>query len=71
MKALRTFFEEAVGFFVDDWVCALTVVGWIAFYAVLQQRVMPRFGGLGLLAGLAVIPLIFAVRQARRTVPRK
>ena len=66
MKFLRTFWEELIGLFVDDWLVALVTLAWIGLFALPGVRARPETAALALWGGLAVLTLFFVARKARR-----
>ena len=67
MKLLHTIGSELLGLFVDDWAFTLLVIAWVAAFAVLGPRLShsPAIAAV-FFAGIAVLTLAFAARQARR-----
>jgi membrane protein implicated in regulation of membrane protease activity len=72
MNSLRTIFREIFGLFVDDVSFAVLILIWLGLTALLLPYLgwvpswMPKWRGVILFVGLAVILMGSAIRYARR-----
>lgn len=65
MNILRNIVSELIGLFVDDWVFALLLIGWVALFAIAGPRLSANAAGPLFLLGIALLVLTSTARKAK------